>query len=459
MPQSHTPAEQEKRLRDLESLLEVVKALAVEKDLDRLLHLIIEQTTRVMDAERSSLYLYDEEQNQIWTKIAQGMSSREIRLPLGTGIAGTVAQTLLPINITDAYADPRFDRAWDRASGFRTRSILCLPMRNHEGKLIGVIQVLNKRDGPFTPYDEQLLGAFSTHAAIALDSARLIQHYIEKQKMEQALEIARDIQQSLFPKSDPAVAGYQVAGHSWPCEHTGGDYYDYLQFPDGSLGLVVADVTGHGIGPALLMSEARAVVRALASRSSSVAEVLTRANAFLAEDFEAGRFVTMFLGQLAPQEGRFRYSSAGHGEPLLYRGATGEFLGLESTGPPLAVLPDAEFPEGEAVTLAPGDVLVVTTDGVEEAMNLAREQYGRERLRQVLADHRRASAQDILTRIYQETIAFIGPAPRQDDITLVVVKAAEGPQRSRTEEAASETASPRSEASSLRSTSTRGASR
>jgi len=426
MPQSRTLAEQEKRVRDLESLLEVVKALAVEKDLDRLLHLIIEQTTQVMDAERSSLYLYDEGQNQIWTKIAQGMSSREIRLPLGTGIAGTVAQTLQTVNIPDAYVDPRFDRAWDRTSGFRTRSILCMPMCNHEGKLIGVIQVLNKRDGPFTAYDEQLLGAFSTHAAIALDSARLIQHYIEKQKMEQAMEIAREIQQSLFPKSHPAVAGYEVAGHTWPCDQTGGDYYDYVQFPDGSLGLVVADVTGHGIGPALLMSEARAVVRALASRMSSVAEVLTRANAFLAEDFEAGRFVTMFLGQLAPEEGRFRYSSAGHGEPVVYRGATGEFLQLGSTGPPLAVVPDAEFPEGEAVTLAPGDVLVITTDGVEEAMNAGREQFGKERLRQVLLRRSHEPAQDILTGIYEETIGFIGPAPRQDDITLVVVKVAEG---------------------------------
>jgi phosphoserine phosphatase len=428
-PRSGRPASSAghpKRVRDLESLLEVVKALAVEKDLDRLLHLIIEQTTRVMDAERSSLYLYDEGQNQIWTKIAQGMSSREIRLPLGTGIAGTVAQTLQTVNIPDAYADPRFDRAWDRASGFRTRSILCMPMRNHEGKLIGVIQVLNKHDGPFTAYDEQLLGAFSTHAAIALDSARLIQHYIEKQKMEQAMEIAREIQQSLFPKSHPAIAGYEVAGRTWPCDQTGGDYYDYIQFPDGSLGLVVADVTGHGIGPALLMSEARAVVRALASRMSSVAEVLTRANAFLAEDFEAGRFVTMFLGQLAPKEGRFRYSSAGHGEPVVYRRATGEFLELESTGPPLAVVPDAEFPEGEAVTLAPGDLLVITTDGVEEAMNAGREQFGKERLRQAVLQRSREPAQDILTGIYEETIGFIGPAPRQDDITLVVVKVEEG---------------------------------
>jgi sigma-B regulation protein RsbU (phosphoserine phosphatase) len=178
------------------------------------------------------------------------------------------------------------------------------------------------------------------------------------------------------------------------------------------------------------MSEARAVVRALASRTSSVAEVLSRANSFLAEDFESGRFVTMFLGQLAPREGRFRYSSAGHGEPLLLRAGTGEFIGLESTGPPLAVVPDAEFPEGEPVTLAPGDLLVVTTDGVEEAMNADREQYGRERLCRVLAERRGgASAQDILTGIYQETIAFIGPAPRQDDITLVVVRAAEGSER------------------------------
>ena len=423
---SNTPSGREKRVRDLEGLLEVVKALAVEKDLDHLLGLIIEQTTRVMDAERSSLYLYDEERNEIRTTIAQGMSSTEIRLPLGTGIAGSVAQALETVNIPDAYADPRFDQAWDRASGFRTRSILCMPMRNHEGKLIGVIQVLNKRDGTFTAYDEELLGAFSTHAAIALDSARLVQHYLEKQKLEHALEIAREIQQSLFPEGDPEVPGYQVAGRSWPCDQTGGDYYDYLEFPDGSLGVVVADVTGHGIGPALLMSEVRAVVRTLASRTDSVAEVLVRANTFLAQDFESGRFVTMFLGQLDAEKGLFRYSSAGHGEGLLYRAASGEFLGLGSTGPPLAVVDGEEFPEGEAVTLEPGDVLVVATDGIEEAMDTEGEQFGMERLLSAIKANHQSSAADVLEGIYRETLDFIGSAPPRDDITLVVIKAEEG---------------------------------
>jgi len=422
---SNTPSAQEGRVRDLEGLLEVVKALAVEKDLDRLLNLIIKQTTQVCDAERSSLYLYDEETNEIWTKIAQGMSSAEIRLPLGTGIAGSVAQTLQTVNIPDAYADPRFDQAWDQASGFRTRSILCMPMRNHEGKLIGVIQVLNKRDGAFDDDDEELLSAFSTHAAIALDNARLVQHYLEKKKLEHALEIARGIQESLFPERDPELAGYQVSGYSWPCDQTGGDYYDYFQFPDGRLGIVVADVTGHGIGPALLMVEARAVVRALASQTCSVAEVLARANAFLARDFESGRFVTMFLGQLDADTGSFRYSSAGHGEGLLYRAASGEVVGLGSTGPPLAVIDEMEFPEGEAVTLEPGDLLVVTTDGVEEAMNTEREQFGTERLQRVITDHHRDSAAGLLAVIHRETLDFIGSAPRTDDITLVVVKAEE----------------------------------
>jgi serine phosphatase RsbU (regulator of sigma subunit) len=415
--------EQEKRVRDLESLLEVVKALAAEKDLDKLLELIIEQTTQVMDAERSSLYLYDEERNEIWTKIAQGVVSREIRLPVGTGISGTVAQTLEPINIPDAYADARFDRAWDQSTGFRTHSILCMPMRTHEGKLIGVIQVLNKRSGSFTDYDEELLGAFSTHAAIALDSARLIQAYLEKQKLEQSLEIARQIQQGLFPEADPEVAGFQVAGRSWPCDRTGGDYYDYLQFPDGNLGVVVADVTGHGIGPALLMSEARAVVRALASQTSSVAEVLERANNFLAEDFEPSRFVTMFLGRLEAESASLRYSSAGHGEPMFYQAASGEFLEPESTGPPLAVIAEMDFPEGPTLRLEPGDILVVTTDGIEEAMNADREQFGRERLQKVIADRCQASASELLEAIYDETVRFMGSAPRRDDITLVVVKA------------------------------------
>ncbi len=416
-------AEYEKKVQDLESLLEVTQAMTVEKDLDKLLTFIISATTRVMNAERSSLYLYDEPAKEIWTKIAQGMSTREIRLPVGRGIAGTVAQTLETINISDAYQDARFDQEVDKRSGFRTRSILCMPMRNHEGRLIGVIQVLNKKDGAFGDYDETLLGAFSTHAAIALDQARLVAAYLDKQKLEQALEIARSIQQGLFPKEIPEVPGFDLAGWSQPADETGGDYYDFLQLPGGRLALVVGDVTGHGVGPALLMAEARAFIKAAVTSTNDIASLLYSVNNLLEKDMGGRRFITLFYGVLDPEARTFRYASAGHGHPILYRPGAGKFFEMESTGPPLGIMTDVEFPEGEAHQLEPGDVLVISTDGIEEAMDAERDEYGRARFKEVVARCFESSAQEIIDTIYRDVQVFCDGAPQRDDITLVVCKA------------------------------------
>ncbi|MBM4050172.1 MAG: GAF domain-containing protein, partial [Planctomycetes bacterium] len=187
-----------KKVHDFTRLLELAKAMSVEKDLYALLDLIVQRTTEVMEADRTSLYLVDADKQQLWTRIAQGLEIKEVRVPIGTGISGHVAKTRETVNIQDAYLDPRFDRGWDMKTGYRTRSILCMPLLTHEDRVVGVIQVLNKKGGAFTDYDESLLAALGSHAAIALDQARLMQHYVEKQRMQEALRIARDIQMSLL---------------------------------------------------------------------------------------------------------------------------------------------------------------------------------------------------------------------------------------------------------------------
>lgn len=157
----------------LSILLKVGLRLTAERDLDRLLRMIIEETTDVMDAERSSLFLIDEEKNEMWAKIAQGVDVVEIRFPVGIGIAGEVGKTGEIINIPDAYGDPRFNPEFDKRTGFRTKGILCVPMRNTRGKIIGAIQVLNKRSGRFLQEDETLLTALSSQAAVAIENADL----------------------------------------------------------------------------------------------------------------------------------------------------------------------------------------------------------------------------------------------------------------------------------------------
>jgi HD-GYP domain-containing protein (c-di-GMP phosphodiesterase class II) len=196
------PAQLTTRIEKLTALLDVGKAMASERNLDRLLQLILGEVTRVMEAERSSLFLVDRERNELWSKIAQGLEVREIRIKIGMGISGYVAQTGKTVNIPDAYTDPRFNQETDRRTGYRTRNILCAPMRNKHEEVIGVLQVLNKLDGAFTAEDEDLLLALSSQAAVAVENAIL---YEDIQKLFEGF-----IKASVYAieSRDPATSGH-----------------------------------------------------------------------------------------------------------------------------------------------------------------------------------------------------------------------------------------------------------
>lgn len=411
-----------KKLQDLQELLEVSKAMSLEKDFDRLIDLIVDAANRVMEAERSSLYIYDQKNNELWTKIAH--ATERFRIKVGKGIAGEVAYCQQLLNIENADTDPRHFKGIDQKSGFHTKTILCGPLINHEGKLIGVLQLLNKKTPPhyFTKYDEELLQAFSSHIAVTLDQAQLVQEHIAKLKLEHDMSLAREIQQGLLPKETPNLQGFDIYGWSQPCDETGGDYFDYVPMDGGKLGLVIADVTGHGIGPALLMAGARAFTRATAALGGTVDQLLFLVNNLLAQDLAGGRFVTLFWGALDAGTRTFEYSSAGHGHAFIYRRDTEKLEELDSTAPPLGIIPDLQFPMGGRYELKQGDVILLTTDGLEEAMNPSNEEYGRARLRQTLTKHAGKTAAGMAESIHNDVVHFMAGAQQRDDLTMVVVK-------------------------------------
>ena len=412
----------EKKLRDLQELLEIAKAMSIEKDFDRLVDLIVDAANRVMEAERSSLYVYDPATNELWTKIAH--QTERFRIKVGQGIAGQVADCRQLMNIPDCDKDERHFKGIDQKSGFHTKNILCGPLIDHEGKLIGVLQLLNKKVPPhyFTRYDEELLAAFSSHIAVMLEQAELVEEHVAKLKLEHDLQLAREIQQGLLPKETPELERFDVYGWSEPCDETGGDYYDYVPMEDGRLGLVIADVTGHGIGPALLMAGTRASARSTAQLGGGIDRLLYLVNNLLAEDLGGGRFVTLFWGLLDEKGGDFEYSSAGHGHAVIYHAGTDSLEELESTGPPLGIMKDIEFPMGQRCTLNSGDVLLITTDGIEEAMNPDSEEFSRERLRDVLKQSADGTPREIARTIRDEVTRFMADAEQRDDLTMVVVK-------------------------------------
>ena len=413
----------DKKVADLSALLEISKAMAVEKELDALLDLIIHKASSVMQAERTTLFLVDQAADELWTRIAEGLEIKEIRLPIGTGISGTVAATKELVNISDPYNDTRFDPSWDQRTGYRTRNTLCVPLITHEGRVVGVVQVLNKKDGHFTEYDESLLLALGSQAAIALDQAELIEHYVEKKRMAAALEVAQEIQASVLPSESPAFEGFDIYGHCWPCDETGGDYYDFIDLPDGRLGISVGDVTGHGVGSALLMMASRSLLRALVSVEDNVQACITRVNSLLSADIREGLFLTLFYGAIDAEKRTISYISAGHEPGLLCRAATGEVEQLPGAAPPMGIMEDMEFPKPETLSFETDDLLFLCTDGATETPAPDRGMFGRERLQEVLVANLHKPAEEVVAAVNRAVREFSNNAPLRDDLTLVAVRA------------------------------------
>ena len=256
-----------------------------------------------------------------------------------------------------------------------------------------------------------------------------IRDITERKRTEQALRdnqeqfrVAREIQQRLFPKSPPALPGFDLAGLTRPAEATGGDYFDYLPMLNDRWGLVLADVTGHGLGPALLMAETRAYLRTLSHSRDDVGEILTRANRILVEDVGQEYFVTLFMGRLDPATRQLDYVSAGHPPGFLLDRTGAVKKQLRRTAVPLGIMPDTHYEVNRSTCLEPGDLLVLMTDGIEETMGPDNSLFGVDRALEVVRQHQTEPALAILEAICEAVRVFAGNLPQLDDITALIIK-------------------------------------
>ncbi len=413
-------AKKNKVFHDLSHVLEISRAMVAASDLNSLLGLIVDSGMELLDAQRASLFLHDAEAHQLCTRIAAGVD--EIRVPDNLGISGATVTTGKTINVPDAYADDRFNPNVDKQTGFRTRNILSIPLFDYEGGLVGVLQVINKRGGAFDDYDVSLAETLASQAGVAIQRARLIDHFIQKQEMERAMQLAREIQQGLLPKGPPEIDGFDVAGFSKPADETGGDTYDFMPLPDGRWMFTVADATGHGIGPALVIAETRAMLRAITLHGSDISAVLRTANNLLTHDLGDARFVTCFFGILNAAESRLTYASAGHGPMLFYDRAGDEFREENATGLPLGIMGETDYDEIETVDLRSGDLAVITTDGFMEASNPEGEMFGVARMIDLIRENRDRSAEAIIDNLHAALLDFTQGQVQGDDLTAIVIR-------------------------------------
>jgi phosphoserine phosphatase RsbU/P len=239
------------------------------------------------------------------------------------------------------------------------------------------------------------------------------------------MDLANSIQRRLLPRESPRVAGFDIAGVNRPATETSGDYFDYVTLPDGRLGVIIADVTGHGLGAALVMTSARAFLRALCAAESSPEKILAASNNLLEHDLENGNFLSLCLAAFDAKGLSLEYASAGHDPPLVFRPGENNFAELESTGPLLGILPGAEFSIGGPLPLQKDDVLLFMTDGLFECMNAADETFGKDRVAEVLRANATGTAEGILAALLAAADNWTERRPPRDDITAVVVKVGE----------------------------------
>ncbi|HEV8712868.1 MAG TPA: GAF domain-containing SpoIIE family protein phosphatase [Candidatus Binatia bacterium] len=418
-----------RQFRNLHTLLEVSKAMAREVQLDNLLQVIMEKTTEIMEADRSSLFLYDEARGELWSKIAQGLELKEIRFPIGVGLAGDVAKTRQVANIADAHQDRRFNPDFDRQTHYRTRSVLCLPLIGADGKLTGVIQVLNKKNaGVFDQEDEALLEALAAHAVVALERARLTAAYVEKQRMEEALKLAHEIQMSMLPKLFPPFPQhpeFDLSATIEPAREVGGDFYDFFLTADNHLCFAIGDVSGKGVPASLFMAVTKTLLKVIATRVRRPEAVLAELNNELYRDDETGMFVTIFYGVLNIRTGAVEYSNGGHNPPYLLS-PQGTVIPLDNPGGmALGVRANAPY-RAKRIQLRKGESLFLYTDGVTEAMDHAGNLFSERRLQDCLQQVSGAAPLELIRDAVSAVKRFASGAEQSDDITALAIRYHQG---------------------------------
>ncbi|HUI28865.1 MAG TPA: GAF domain-containing SpoIIE family protein phosphatase [Candidatus Acidoferrales bacterium] len=406
--------DQQKFIQDLVLLQRVAQMINSNLDIDSLLEEIVNDVSQTFGCSRLAVLLKDNLANELIVGAdCGGDFNRHIkgeRIKIGEyGMTGHVGATGETYYAPDVSVDPYYE-----VSDSQTRSEVDIPLRSH-GQLIGVLNAQHKELNGFSSNRIQVLEALAGHIATAIENAKLFQRERkEKERMSKELVEARNIQRGLFPDKPPDITGFKIDGKCLPCLEVGGDWYDYITLPDGRLGIVLADVSGKGLGAAMLMSSTRTVLRLVAEEGHSPAKVLNRVNHLLLKDFPTARFVTMIYGILDPKDASIVFASAGHCYPLLSDSSGTRFLKTD-TGMPLGIQ-ESDFSE-QTIGIGAHSRLVLYSDGITEAMNLSSEQYGEARLVNHIAD--RSSSIDSLLNDVQ---IFNGSSPASDDTTVVMIE-------------------------------------
>lgn len=396
------------------------------KPLEKLLDEIITFSKLLLNAEASSLLLYNKNEKLLYFHTIAGKKKKELSnktVKLGEGIAGFVAKHQEVLNIKDCYSDKRFSKEFDLITGFKTRNMLCAPMVRKK-ELIGVIQVINKVEGEhFTQQDIDLFNALASECALAIENARLTEIEIKTEQLNYELSIARDIQQKLLPDKLPEFDDIDVNAELIPAKEVGGDYYNVIKINDNETLFIIADVSGKSVSAALIVSTIYSFIQTyliINKDSFDLKSFVESLNSLLVFSTTQDKFVTAWFGLYDHKEKTVRSINAGHNPIYVYKVKDKKIIELNKGG---LLLGSLEFPyQVEILKLEKDDVLIFYTDGIPEAMNNKMEEFSEERLIKLIKENSRLNSSDLLENIFADIKKFRGSAEQSDDITCGIIK-------------------------------------
>ena len=421
-------------LRQIAALLEGLRALGSGRVLDDVLALVMDSAIDVSGAERGFIMLAPAESNELEFKMARGRghttlsgvsfaTSRKIPEEVFRTGEGRIVADLLDGELASMHM---------HTVALGVRNVLCVPLRLvryvdkaeaiGEERRIGVLYLDSKEKGSLLSSSTRAaLETLATEAAVAIENARLYRETMEKARMEQEMRIAAEIQQALLPKSGRVGSYFRAAAASLPCRSIGGDFYDYVDMPGGSLGFALGDVAGKGPPAALLSAMMQGIFAAQAASSDGPSQTIARVNLALYRRGIESRFVTLMYGVLDP-DGSLIYCNAGHNPPLIINSSgTGTVRRLDRGGPIVGLFESATY-EDETVRLTPGDWLVVFSDGISEALSAAGEEYGESRIVTCVEENVALEPPRLLEALFSNVRDFAKGAAQSDDITAMVLR-------------------------------------
>jgi len=397
-------------------------------DLDEILNHLLDMVQSVLEYDAAGVFVLNQDFAQLRRKqihgLIAGIAMRGFNTPApsvdpmvseGKGIIGHVIRTGECVVAPDVRGDTHYV-----CGRKETLSEIAVPITRN-GRAVGALNLESNKLGAYSDSNLEILQFVADAAATSIEKAILHRQILEKERMEEQLRVAHQVQSRLIPKNPPSVPGYDIAGICIPTYEIGGDYFDYLQLPNGKIGIVVADVSGQGIAAALMMTSFRALLRTQVQHDSRPEHIASALNRLLPEFIGDEHYVTSVYGVLSPSEGHFAYVDCGHNAPMLFR-ADGSVERLLVGGPVLSgALTGVSYRTYE-IGLARGDLLLLYTDGVVEVEDEEGEEFGIERLKATVKRSQDLPVSEIIHALVQATQEFSGSRNYRDDFTLVILR-------------------------------------